>query len=394
MFTRATQGSADALKAIGHRGDDLDHPVVREVRNAVPGGAGKSWANIRKQFTNAPYGWPQDAVDGAVAVLVDAGAANAIRNGKEIRGKDLSRQQANATQRISEEVTPTPMERIAARKPFVLLGEANPSDEYVRAEARRLVERLIDLARQAGGEPPAPISQVPAYLTEMQNQTGNQLVKSLAANVKRLEQDIPDWRHREEEIARRMRTWETVERLARHALNLDGIQAINAKIEAIRENRQLLATPDPVTSVAQDLGSLLRSAMQCKLERHREVLDDGLAWLKGTEEWGQLDSYRQDGFLARSSMRRLETPPVSSDRELLAALDKRPLTQLDALIDALPTRINNVHTEVVQELQPKVVTVSLEKPLLKKPADVHNWINSTREALLQHVNDGHPVKIS
>lgn len=394
VFTRATQGNADALKAIGHPGDNLDHPVVRDVRNAIPSGAGKSWANVRKQFTNAPYGWPQDAVDGAIAVLVNAEAANATRNGKEIRGKDLSRQQANATQLISEEVTPTPMERIAARKPFVLLGEVIPSDEYVRAEVRNLVERLIELARQAGGEPPAPMSQVPAYLTEMRNQTGNQLVKSIAASLKQLEQDVPVWRQQAEEIERRLKTWETVEQLARHAMNLDGIQAIQDKIEAIRANRQLLATPDPVTSVAQDLGSLLRSETRCKMERHQEVLDDRLAWLKGTEEWGQLDPYRQDGFLAKSSMRHLETPPVSSDRELLAALDKRPLTQLDALIDALPARIDNVHIEMVQELQPRVVTVSLEKPLLKNPADVHRWVNATRDALLRHINDGHPVKIS
>lgn len=164
--------------------------MVREIRNAIPGENGKSWANIRKQFTNSPFGWPQDAIDAAVAVLASSGAVNAMRNGKEVRGKDLSRQQANATQLISDDVTVAPMERIAARKPFVLLGEGNPSDEYVRAEARSLVERLLALARQAGGEPPAPMSQVPLYLNEMQNQTGNQLIKSIAAHIGRLEQDI------------------------------------------------------------------------------------------------------------------------------------------------------------------------------------------------------------
>lgn len=394
VFTRATQGSADALKAVGHTVDALDHPVVREVRNAIPGGIGKSWANVRKQFTNAPYGWPQDAVDAVIAVLVNAGAANATRSGKEIRGKDLSRQQATATQLISEDVTPTTQERIAARKPFVLLGEASPSDEHVRAEARNLVGRLIELARQAGGEPPAPMSQVPAYLTEMLNQTGNQLIKSIAANIKHLEQDIPAWHAGAEEIARRLKTWQTIEQLARHAATLDGTQGLNGKIDAIRENRHLLATPDPVTTVAQDLGALLRDALHAQLERHRGILDERLAWLKGTEEWAQLDSYRQDGFLARSSMRHLETPPVSSDRELLAALDKRPLNQLDAEIDALPARLNEVHTEVVQVIQPTVVTVTLDKPLLRKPADVHRWVDATRDALLQHVNDGHPVKIS
>lgn len=276
----------------------------------------------------------------------------------------------------------------------MLLGEGNPSDEYVRAEARRLVERLIALARQAGGEPPAPMSQVPAYLTEMSHQTGNQLIKTIAANVGHLERDIPAWRHQADEIARRLKTWENVKQLASHAGNLDGVGTIVERLEAIRENRQLLATPDPLTAVAQDLGGLLRSALQARLERHRQILDERLAWLKGTEEWNQLDAYRQDGFLAKSSMRPLETPSISSDRELLVALDKRPLTQLDAEIDALPARIDSVHDEVVNAILPETITVSLEKPLLRKPADVERWIKSTRDALMHYVNEGNPVKIS
>jgi hypothetical protein len=228
----------------------------------------------------------------------------------------------------------------------------------------------------------------------MLNQTGNQLIKSIAAHIGQLEQDIPAWQARAEEMTRRLKTWDTVEQLARHATGLNGIQAIQDKIEAIRETRQLLATPDPLTTVAQGLGSLLRKELQSRLERHRMILEDRLAWLKGTEEWGQLDTHRQDGFLAKSSMRHLEKPPISSDRELLAALDKRPLSQLDAEIDALPARINAVHEEIVRVLQPKVVTVSLEKPLLKKPADVNRWVDATRAALLAHVNEGHPVKIS
>jgi hypothetical protein len=298
------------------------------------------------------------------------------------------------TQLISDDVTVTPMERIAARKPFVLLGEPNPSDEHVRVEARNLVERLISLARQAGGEPPAPMSQVPLYLNEMLNQTGNQLIKSIAAQVGQLEQDIPAWKARAEEMARRLKAWDTVEQLANHAASLEGIQPIIDKINAIRENRQLLAIPDPLVTVAQDLGSLLRKELQSRLERHREILEERLAWLKGTEEWGQLDAYRQDGFLARPSMRGIEKLLISSDSELLAALDKRQLSQLDAEIDALPARINKVHEEIVRMLQPEVITVLLDKPLLKKPADVNRWVDATRAALLAHVNEGHPVKIS
>jgi hypothetical protein len=44
-------------------------------------------------------------------------------------------------------------------------------------------------------------------------------------------------------------------------------------------------------------------------------------------------------------------------------------------------------------IQPQVVEVSLEKPLMEKPRDVEQWIARTREALLDHVNNGRPVRI-
>lgn len=393
VFTRAAQGNADALKAIGHQGDDGQHPVIREVRKQVPGGQGVSWSAIRKTFENAPYGWPRDTVDGAVAVLVNSGAVNAARDGREVRGKDIVKQQASAILLAAESVNPTTTERIGARKPFVAMGEPQPSDEQVRVEARSLVNRIAALARQSGGEPPLPLAQVPAYLAELQNQTGNQLIKSLAEHAARLETDIAAWTAQAAEIASRSETWRMVERLAGHAALLPAFAGIGLRIDAIRDNRQLLVKPDPVPPVASDLADLLRAALAERIERHGAALSDGLAALKASDVWVRLDDGQQNGILANPHLRGVSKPALSSQRDVYIALENRSLAQWDATIDALPQRLSNVHLEAIRIITPEVVEVSLDKPLMEKPRDVHQWIERTREALLDHVNNGRPVRI-
>jgi len=393
VFTRASQGSGDALKAIGHQGDDTDHPVIREIRKQIPGAAGISWSALRKRFEGAPYGWPRDTIDGAVAVLVNAGSVNAVRNGQELRGKDLTRQQANATQLSGEEVFPTKVELIALRRPFMLLDGVQVTDEQVRAESRQLVSRLIDLAKRAGGEPPLPLSPVPAYLTALQDQTGNQLIKSLAANVAQIEKDIAIWRQRVGEIEKRMQVWKPVERLATYAGSLDGSAGIIARLDAIRDNRQLLDDPDPLTTVRADLGQLLRTAVNQKREAYNERFEQGLAELKASDEWIRLDPDRQDAILTRNKLRMVSAPAISSDRELLNTLDQRSLSQWDDAIAALDSRFEAARAEAIQVLEPETVEVALDRPLLRKPKDVETWLAQTRSALLEHINQGYPVRI-
>jgi hypothetical protein len=393
VFARASDGNADALKAVEHIGDDADHAVVREIRKQIPGGAGVSWSAIRKSFENAPYGWPRDAVDGSVAVLVNTGAVNAMRNGKEVRGKDLVKQQANAIQLIGEDVFPTKMELLAARRPFVALDGTQPSDENVRAQVRELVVRLSELVKKAGGEPPLPISMAPPYLTELQNQTGNLLIKSIAVHSVQIEADIKTWRARIEEIGKRLETWTKLERMAKHAERLEGFAPIQAKLQAIRDNRQLLAKPDPVAPVASELGEMLRTSLRRKIERYDDQLAAGLGELKASNEWMRLNEIQQEGILAKPTLRNVPLPSLSSDRDLLNALDSRSLSEWDTNIEAVPTRLNAVRGEAIRLLQPTVQDVTLERRLFEKPRDVDVWIAETRQAILRHLNEGHPVQI-
>ncbi|MGB3328292.1 MAG: hypothetical protein WBA46_05005, partial [Thermomicrobiales bacterium] len=362
-------------------------------RRAIPGSGGISWADLRKRFSNTPYGWPQDAIDGSIAVMVGAGMVNALRSNTPLQARDLSKQQASTTMLIGEEEVVSRGEYLKARGPFQVLYGTLPNEEEVRNGARGLVADLMALSRKAGGEPPAPIAVPPAYLTEMEFQTGNALVKALVQHKDAIEADVATWREREQRIADRMPGWRAALSLASHASALPESADLRAQLDAIRDQRLLLNTPDPVVPIARDLGNLLRQALSSRMERYRQVLDDGIVALKGSDEWVRLSPTQQEGVLRGNKL--VPSPPsaIGSEQDLLAALAKETPAQWDDKINALPTHFDRADAEIVRLLEPEVQEVSLEKPIFRKPIDVETWLLKTREALLSHVNDGHPVRI-
>ena len=89
VISRAIQGATDALSVVGYHGDVDKYPACQEVRTFI-GGSGKKGSEIRKHFTGAGYGWPQDAVDGVVLCLVAGGFVRAAKNGQAISVKQIT----------------------------------------------------------------------------------------------------------------------------------------------------------------------------------------------------------------------------------------------------------------------------------------------------------------
>ena len=103
VINRAIQGATDALSVVGYHGDVDKYPACLEVRTFI-GGSGKKGSEIRKHFTGAGYGWPQDAVDGVVLCLVAGGFVRAAKNGQAISIKQITVQQIGMTDFYSEEI--------------------------------------------------------------------------------------------------------------------------------------------------------------------------------------------------------------------------------------------------------------------------------------------------
>ncbi len=75
VYNEAHKGAPDALKKIGYDGEDDKHPVCKLLLSRIS--TNTSGSEIRKFFDEKPYGWPRDAVDGALQVLLVSGKITA-----------------------------------------------------------------------------------------------------------------------------------------------------------------------------------------------------------------------------------------------------------------------------------------------------------------------------
>lgn len=84
VYEKAQKGAPDALKAVGDDGEPAKNPVCKAILGFIAGG--KKGIDIRKNFEGKDYGWPGDAVDGGLQVLLVAGLIRAQdERGQSIR---------------------------------------------------------------------------------------------------------------------------------------------------------------------------------------------------------------------------------------------------------------------------------------------------------------------
>ena len=90
VYEKAQKGAPDALKAVAEEGEPAKNPTCKAILAFIAGG--KKGADIRTHFEVSPYGWPRDAVDGGLQVLLVAGLVRAQdERGQTLDPKELVR---------------------------------------------------------------------------------------------------------------------------------------------------------------------------------------------------------------------------------------------------------------------------------------------------------------
>jgi len=166
VVIRARTGDVGALSQVGYQGDVTKHAVCRRVLDFI--GAGKKGKDVREHFKTAPFGWPQDAIDGALFLMLVAGNRRATVNGQPVQAQALPQNQVGVTsfyvdvpplnvqQRLRSESSSKPREVTIQQK----LEEyrANGMDDYslniyrfrMEREERQTQEQPVYLGRRHG----------------------------------------------------------------------------------------------------------------------------------------------------------------------------------------------------------------------------------------------------
>jgi len=394
VLTRAGQGSPDPLAAIGYSGDAEKHPVCAEVR-AFIGGAGKRGGEARKHFTGAGYGWPQDAVDAALMALRAGGFLRAVRNGQPLAVKDIAQSQIGVIEFYSEGIAPpTAVQRIAVRKLIADMGLPCAAGEETAA-IPRVLERLVALGAEAGGDPPLPArpaAEVDA-VQRLQAMGGNEQFIAVYDRREQLLDSFKAWTQARDGIAARRGRWELLARLLRHAesAGLPVADGAAREAEAILRQRALLAEPDPVAPLVTALSAALRDAVQAARARLVEARAREVGSLEASEEWGGLSDEERRRIVAANALAPVGDLDIGTDERLLSALDATPLADWDDKLAALPGRVSRAREEAARYRAPQAVRVRPAQATLRTASDVDAYLAALRAEIMGHIEAQRPV---
>ena len=191
----------------------------------------------------------------------------------------------------------------------------------------------------------------------------------------------------------RLPAWGIVGRLAKHAAEIPEAKPQLDQIDAIRSQRLLLEAADPANTVRQALAGLLRDAVQKGHAAHEAAFTAANATLAANGIWAKLKPSDQDSIKSTVGLTAPSKPDVATDEALADTLDRKPLSGIQAEIDAIAGRVNQAIERAARLLEPKVQTVTLERSTLRNPAEVEAWIDRQKTMLLSKVANG-PVLVN
>jgi hypothetical protein len=390
VIAKARDGAPDALTFVGYTGDVPANPVCKEVLDRISG-AGTSGAEIQRQLSEPEYGWPADAINGALLALLGSGNIGAERDGIPVSGpKELPPTQLGKATFFKEDPPPSMKERMAVRG--VLTEAAIPYDAGQEGAAiSGLLQHLSELAAQAGGSPPLPDPPDVSHVEGLRALAGNQQFREVAKESEQLRQDIKLWATASEQRSSREAAWGVLQRLLSHASGIAGASEVQTQRDAVERDRLLLVDPDPVAPLISSLSALLRDELTRAMSELRAEYTRQVPELEASAEWQQLDESDRISILQRVGLEEIAEPSLSTDDQVLAALDAAPLGTWLERRQALSRKVAEARELAAKMLEPKSVSVRPRSATLKTAGDVDAYVDAFRSELMEHIDAGETV---
>ena len=393
VYAKAKQGAPDALQAVGDTGEPANNPVCKAVLSYIAGG--KKGANIRNHFEEPPYGWSRDAIDGAIQVLLVSGLITAKDDqGNHIDPRELERKSIGKVPFSAVTTTLTTAQRIQIRKLLQKAGfKVKQGEETVVAP--RFVQFMMEMADNAGGEPPKPEPPDTSGLETIRLSGGNEQLLALYNQREEIKQDMDRWQDLADRIDQQWPNWNMLQELLKNAKGLEGIDAQETQAKQIEEQRLLLAEPDQIKPLLANVTQLIRDTLNQIEEQYNNGHEDGMERLRKDANWQELSPEQRNALLSEQNLTQSDEPEihVETTEDILKTLRKYPFSMLKDRIAAMSARFDRVLEGAALELEPEVKFIKLPKRTLKTRADVDQWVEEVKEELMDAVDNG-PIGIN
>jgi hypothetical protein len=388
---RVLDGAGDALGAVGYQGSPEKHPVCAEILAFIKA-SGTKGTEVRQKFEGVGFGWPPDAVNAGLLVLLQAGHMKAELNGLPATVAQFTLTQVGkATYRRESVLPPTTEQLIQLRSLLTKAGvTVKPGDET--AGVVSFLQKLIDTASAVGGDAPLPPRPDTSLVHELQQLTGNELSRTVWERRDGLEKLHREFSDAVKEIGLRVPRWDQLGRLMKHAAGLAVTAEVAPQVEAIRIQRCLLDDPDPVLPLLDDVRGALRTALAKQVEAFEQVRQDGIAELSRDESFTALPDGRKKSLVEECGLRAVDMPDPGTDQGLLAALDAMPLELWRVRTDGLSVSFARAR-EIAAKEAVHAVKVTPPPATLKDAPGVDAYLQDLRLEIMGHIDGGNPVVI-
>lgn len=384
VVARARGGDVGALSQVGYPGNPTQHPVCRRVLEAI--GAGKKGKDLHEQFKGAPFGWPKDAIDGALFVMLVAGNLRATNNGQPVQASLPQNQVGVASFYV--DVPPLDVgQRLDLKALFQKAGITTQNGKESEA-ASEFLKKLLALAESAGGAAPRPEIPDTKDVQALQMLSGNAQLLKIHAHKDEVAVKLAAWKKSTDAISKRWPAWERLQDYQTFAIGLPEADSCAKSIAAMLTGRSLLAEPDPVPELTKQLATALRLALGKLQDDLSDAFSKGEAKLAASPVWaGRTDDQR--ATIATACQ--LSPPPkaaIGSENEILAALNARSLSDRRNLLDAVPQRFARALEEAGKLATPDAVRVPLPAAVIKTPDELDQWLAGVRQQVMSKLEKG------
>ena len=240
---------------------------------------------------------------------------------------------------------------------------------------------------------PFPLLPDLHLLDDLGRLSGTEQLGAILEKKPDLEKSISEWNTLKDRAHQRCAGWEKAAAFRHHAAGLPVLDEVVPELDAIAEQRSLLAETDHITPLTAKLASALREALTSRHAARSVAIKKAEEQLVADPTWVQLDPEVQSEI--QNDLRLV--PPalldVSSDDRLGNTLNDRSLAAWQAEIEAVPSRIATALSQAADRLHkenPKIVTTTVEirRGTLTNNIDVQAWIEEHGQKLKEAVIKG------
>ncbi len=391
VIGRAKNGDESPLQAVDWNSDSKLHPVCKALMREI--GSVCDGSSLQKTFRATPFGWPQDAVDGALMALHNSGDVTVRYQGESVSMGKLDQTKIKRADFKQETITLSAKDKIALRGLFQAADvSAKPSDD-LEAKSSEFLQVLQNLAVRSGGEAPLPERPKTAHLEDLRNLAGNERLSALLTQQEDLKKSANEWKLLAETCEKRQPLWDNLGRLMKHADGQEGFGDIKAAADGIVANRLLLDSTDHITPLVKKVAGALRAAVNDSHTGFKTAYEDSMSSLGASESWQKIDESKQNEVLSAEGISEIPSINVGSDDELLRTLDQTPLSSWKDKTDALASRFSSAATKAAKLLEPTLQRVHLTSDTLKTESEIKDWFTKQQAELIEKLKDG-PIVIS